>query len=204
MTDPLPLEDVLGIVERRRRRRARVQGAVAPALSVAAVGVAGLVVVAVQAGPDRAVPAAPGVSDLPVPPPVAAAPPATPTTRPGAPPVDPGFLRPDFLPALALTLTQSATSVGEPDRALTDAEDLARVWGLGLDPAAKAVVAKAGLTGVPVDPRDAQGDDVLADRFAEAGFTSADAAALAEVWRTDPRTAAVVGGLLVEAGLAGG
>ena len=199
MTGPLPLDDVLRIVERRRRRRARVRDAAGPALSVAAVGVAGLVVVALQSGSaeEALTPAAPPISALPT-----AG--ATPTTGDGPPSFAPGYLEPGFLPALADFLFSAAEDEDDVDRRSSDAEELSRAWGLELNPAAKAVVAKAELTGVPVDPADRSGDDALVDRFAEAGFTDADADELAAAWRTDERTARVVGGLLVEAGYAEG
>lgn len=202
MTGPLPLDDVLRIVERRRRRRARVRDAAGPVLSVAAVGVAGLVVVVLQSGPaeDARTPAAPPISVLPTDaPPADGSPPGD-----GSPSFDPAYLEPGFLPALADFLFSGSADDDEADRRLSDAEELSRAWGLDLYPAAKAVVAKAALTGVSVDPADRSGDDVLVDGFAAAGFTDADAEELATAWRTDERTARVVGGLLVEAGYAEG
>jgi hypothetical protein len=199
MTDPLPLQDVLGIVERRRRRRARVRSVAAPVLSVAAVGVAGLVVVALQSGPDEGrtapvVPAAPGISALPTPP---TAPDAR--TEP-APVLDP-YLRPDFLPALADLRYYDADDPDAVDRAATDAEQLSRAWELELYPAARAVLAQAAVAGVPIDLTDPQGDEAMAARFAAAGFTDADADRLARSWETNRRTAQIMGGVLVTADL---
>lgn len=205
MTGPLPLDDVLRIVERRRRRRARVRDAAGPALSVAAVGVAGLVVVVLQSGQaeEAVTPAAP-ISALPTA--GALSTPAPPTAGPGdgPPSFDPGYLEPGFLPALADFLVSGTGDEDEIDRRFSDAEELSRAWGLDLHPAAKAVVAKAELTGVSIDPADRSGDDALVEGFAAAGFTDADAEELAAAWRTDERTARVVGGLLVEAGYAEG
>lgn len=194
MTDPLPLEDVLGIVERRRRRRARVQATVGPVLSVAAVGVAGLVVVAVQAGPGREepaplTPAAPGISTLP-------------EVAPG-PALEPAYLTADFLPGLVTLLDYDAEDEDDVARVYADATELARVWELEPYPGAKAVLAKAAVGGVPVDPADPQGDEAMADRFTGAGFTEADAEELARAWETDPRTARIVGGVLVAGGYLG-
>ena len=199
MTGPLPLDDVLRIVERRRRRRARVRDAAGPALSVAAVGVAGLVVVALQSGPADEVltPAAPPISVLPTPA-------AAPTAGDGPPSFAPGYLEPGFLPALADFLFSGSADDDDADRRFSDADELSRAWGLDLYPAAKAVVAKAALTRVSIDPGDRSGDDALVEGFAAAGFTDADADELAAAWRTDERTARVVGGLLVEAGYAEG
>ncbi len=191
---PLPLDEVLGIVERRRRRRARTRAVAAPALSVAAVGVAGLVVVALQSGSDAppaltpaALPPSPTVSARPVPP-TTSAPPAGPVL-----PVDPGWLEADFLPVVA------EYAVGDA-RLAADAEELARTWGIPEGPGAGAIVVKADWNAVPIDPTDPTGDDALADRFAEAGYTAASAAELARAWDTDTRTAEVMGGLLVEMG----
>lgn len=210
MTGPLPLDDVLRIVERRRRRRARVRDAAGPALSVAAVGVAGLVVVALQSGSaeEAVTPAAP-ISALPTA--GALSTPAQPTDAPptagpgdGPPSFDPGYLEPGFLPALADFLFSASADDADADRRFSDAEELSRAWGLDLYPAAKAVVAKAALTRVSIDPGDRSGDDALVEGFAAAGFTDADADELAAAWETDERTARVVGGLLVEAGYAQG
>ncbi|CAA9437728.1 MAG: hypothetical protein AVDCRST_MAG66-3766 [uncultured Pseudonocardia sp.] len=211
MTDPLPLEDVLGIVERRRRRRARVRSVAAPVLSVAAVGVAGLVVAALQSGLDEGrtapvTPAAPGISALPDAPtepgirtePDARTEPDT-GTEP-APVLDP-YLRPDFLPALADLRYYDAGDPDAVDRAATDAEQLSRLWELELYPAAKAVLAQAAVAKMPIDLTDPQGDEAMAARFAAAGFTEADADRLARAWETDRRTARIVGGVLVTAEL---
>lgn len=193
---PPSLDDVMGIVERRRHRRARIRKAAAPALSAAAVvGVAGFVVAAVQAGSDVS-PAAPGVSALP-------APSATPTPTDPPPSVDPGYLVPNYLGGLLSSLT-AADGETEHSRRYDDAVEMERSWDVPAWPAAKVVLAKAEVTGVEVDPTDPGGDDVLVERFAAAGYSAADAAELAEAWETDPRTAQVVGGLLMGTDPAGG
>ncbi len=192
---PLPLEEVLGIVERRRRRRARTRAVAAPALSVAAVAAAGLVVAALQAGsgaPPALTPAAappgPAVSARPGPTSTSAAPTGS------APPIDPVWLSPDFLPS-------TAAYVDDDAQLAADADELARTWGIADDAGAATIVAKADWNAVPIDPADPGGDDDLADRFARAGYTAATAADLARAWGTDVRTAEVLGGLLVETGI---
>lgn len=227
---PLPLDEVLGIVERRRRRRARTRAVAAPALSVASVAAAGAIVAALQAGgdgPPALTPAAP--------PPAASAPASAPPSAPpsapvsasesapesalpsappvpsstaapaiGGPPIDPGWLDPGLLPGLASTIAPEYRADGDAQRLAADAEELARVWDVEASAGAGAIVVKADLNGEPIDPADPAAGDALVDRFTGAGYTGADAEQLARVWGTDARTAAVMAGLLVELDLLDG
>lgn len=215
---PLPLDEVLGIVERRRRRRARTRAVVAPALSVAGVAAAGAIVAALQAGgdgPPALTPAAPppaasAPASAPVSAPVSALPSAPPvpssTAAPaiGGPPIDPGWLDPGLLPGLASTIAPEYRADGDAQRLAADAEELARVWDVEASAGAGAIVVKADLNGEPIDPADPAAGDALVDRFTGAGYTGADAEQLARVWGTDARTAAVMAGLLVELDLLDG
>lgn len=205
---PLPLSAVLDIVERRRRRRSRVQTVAGSALGVAAAGIAGVIVVTLRPDPAE-VPAAarpPVTSSAPAAaPPAVAAPsgrlPADPS--PGAPPpFDPAYLEPGYVEGLADSILTGGSDP-EQARRVADAQALADAWGLELYPAAKAVAAKAGLTGVDIDPRDPDGDEELVSRFEQAGYTDEYAAELAAAWSTDSRTAKIVGALVVEAGCCG-
>jgi hypothetical protein len=193
MNDPqraLPLSDVLDIVERRKRRRARVQTAAGSTLGIAAAGIAGLIVVTLQSDRD-AVPAGPRPS--------AASSVSTPTPSPlssGARPLDPVYLTPGYLTSVADSVVRGTGDRRE--RQLADASALADAWDLELYPGAKAVVAKADVTGVDIDPRDPEGDEKLVSRFERAGLTDADAAELAQAWTTDDRTAKIFAALLIE------
>lgn len=192
---PLPLRDVLDIVERRRRRRARATAVGGTALAVGAAGVAGAIVVALQNGPGPVTSAAPPSSvlvtaDPTIPPAPTGQPPATARSAPVPDAFDP-YARPDYVTGLGYTGAQS----GAADRAT----EMAEAWGVPYFPDAKAVIAKADLTGTAIDPSDPAGDDELISRFAEAGYTDEDAQALAEVWGTSPHTARVLGALVLEA-----
>jgi hypothetical protein len=198
MNDPqraLPLSDVLDIVERRKRRRARVQTAAGSTLGIAAAGIAGLIVVTLQSDRD-AVPAGPRPS--------AASSVSTPTPSPlrsGARPLDPVYLTPGYLTSVADSLVTGpgvTVSGRRQDRVIADAYALADAWGLDLYPDAKAIVAKAEVTGVDIDPRDPEGDEKMVSRFERAGLTDADAAELAQAWTTDDRTAKIFAALLIE------
>lgn len=188
---PLPLSDVLDIVERRRRRRARAQTAAGSTLGIAAAGIAGLIVVTLQSDRD-AVPASPR--------PPAVSPLATPTpdssSNSAPPPLDPVFLDPDYLTSAADSIVTDASR--RPGHEVADAYALADAWDLELYPGAKAVVAKADAVGDDIDPRDPQGDEKLVSRFEQAGYTDDDAAELAQVWNTDSRTAKIFAALLIE------
>jgi hypothetical protein len=194
MNDPqraLPLSDVLDIVERRGRRRARAQTAAGSTLGIAAAGIASLIVVTLQNDRD-AVPAAPR--------PPAASAMATPTPDPPAPsappPLDPVYGTPDYLTSVADSVV---TGTGRRhDRQLVDADALADAWGLDLYPDAKAIVGKADVVGFDIDPRDPDGDEELVSRFERAGLTDEDAAELAQTWTVDPRTARLFAALLLD------
>ena len=205
MTDPrrpLPLQDVYAIVESRRRRRARVRAIATPAAAVGAAGVAALVVVAIQAGggapatPAAAPPAALATSPTTPPRPTT---PATPATT--APPFDEGWLHEGYLPGLANSVFDRPDA--EQAQLLAEADTLAGAWGVPLYPAAKAVVAKADTLGTRIDPADRHGADKLISRFEAAGYTEDYAKQLARAWNTDPRTAEIVGSLVIEAGCCG-
>jgi hypothetical protein len=193
MNDPqraLPLSDVLDIVERRKRRRARVQTAAGSTLGIAAAGIAGLIVVTLQSDRD-AVPAGPRPS--------AASSVSTPTPSPlrsGERPLDPVYLTPGYLTSVADSVVTATGSRRE--RQLADAYALADAWDLDLYPDAKAIVAKAEVTGVDIDPRDPEGDEKMVSRFERAGLTDAEAAELAQAWTTDDRTAKIFAALLIE------
>lgn len=180
---PLPLSAVLEIVERRRRRRSKAQTLAGSALGVAAAGIAGLIVVTLRSEPAVPVagPRPPAVSS-------AAAP----------PPFDPAYLSGDYLTGLADSILTGGTDP-QHVRQVHDAYALSEAWGLELYPAAKAVAAKAALTGTVIDPRNPEGDDELVSRFEEAGYTDDYAADLAEAWMTDSRTAKIVGALVIDA-----
>jgi hypothetical protein len=210
MTDPrrpLPLQDVYAIVEQRRRQRARRRAIVAPAAAVGAAGAAALVVVVIQAGgtppaPAAAPPAALATSPhMPATQPTtgASSNPARPTTT--APPFDESWLDPDLLPGLANSLFDRSDA--EQTRLLAEASTLASTWGVPMYPAAKAVVAKADALGARIDPADRNGADKLINRFEAAGYTEDYAVELAGAWDTDPRTAEIVGALVIEAGCCG-
>jgi hypothetical protein len=213
MTDPnrpLPLQDVYAIVERRRRQRARNRAIVAPAAAVGAAGLAGLLVVAIQTGATPAAPAAapPSLSSSPSPSPSAAlaapptgAPATTPPVSRTAPPFDPDWLRPDLLPGLASALFDRPDA--EQAQLLSDAADLSAAWEVPFYPTAKAVVTKADLMGATVSSADPRGADKLISRYRAAGYTDEYAAELAAAWDTDPRSAEIVGGLVVQAGCCG-
>jgi hypothetical protein len=209
MTDPrrpLPLPDVYAIVESRRRRRAKVRAIATPAAAVGAAGVAALVVVAIQTGAGT--PAAPAASPpaalatsptMPATTPATTLPeptPAAPTTA--APPFDAGWLHADFLPGLAGSVFNRPDA--EQAQLLDQADTLARAWGVPMYPAAKAVVAKADTTGTRIDPTDRRGADKLINRFQAAGYSEDYAKQLARAWNTDPRTAEIVGALVIDAG----
>jgi hypothetical protein len=209
MTDPrrpLPLPDVYAIVEHRRRQRARRRAIVAPAAAVGAAGVAALVVVVIQAGGTPPAPAA-------APPAALATSPTAPTTAPTtvpttpaaaratAPPFDRSWLDPDLLPGLANSLFDRPDA--EQTRLLDEAGTLASTWGVPMYPAAKAVVAKADALGTRIDPTDRNGADKLINRFEAAGYTEDYAVELARAWDTDPRSAEIVGALVIEAGCCG-
>jgi hypothetical protein len=83
---------------------------------------------------------------------------------------------------------------------LDQADTLARAWGVPMYPAAKAVVAKADTTGTRIDPTDRRGADKLINRFQAAGYSEDYAKQLARAWNTDPRTAEIVGALVIDAG----
>jgi hypothetical protein len=154
-----------------------------------------MVVVVLQPGPATVTPAAP--PSAPTLAPVTTTVPAGPTAGTG-PPLDPAFLEPSYLDqvasSIALLPQDEAGRVGE------EATQLEAAWGLEFYPAAKAVVIKADLLGIEIDPTDPTGDDALVSRFEAAGYTDADAAALADAWSTDTHTAKVMGALLVAAG----
>jgi hypothetical protein len=203
MTDPgrpLPLQDVYAIVEQRRRQRARRRAVIAPAAAVGAAGVAALVVVVIQAGGGPLTPAA----GHPVPlatSPVTTAPSATTPAAPRttAPPFDEGWLDPAFLPDLAGSVFDRTDST----RLLDEASTLSAAWGVPMYPTAKAVVAKADALGVRIDPTDRNGAQKLINRFEAAGYTEEYAQELARAWDTDPRSAEIVGALVIEAGCCG-
>ena len=205
---PLPLSAVLDIVERRRRRRSRVQTVAGSALGVAAAGIAGVIVVTLRPDPADVPSAAsrpPVTSSAPAAaPPAAAAPPDRIPTDPSMapPPFDPAYLEPGFVEGLADSILTGGTN---PDhvRQVDDAIALADAWGLELYPAAKAVAAKAALTRTDIDPHDPDGDDALVRRFEEAGYTDEYAEQLAEAWMTDNRTAKIIGALVIDAGCCG-
>jgi hypothetical protein len=188
---PLPLSDVLDIVERRRRRRVRAQRAAGSTLGIAAAGIAGLIVVTLQSDRD-ALPAAQR--------PPAASAMATPTPDPPAPsappPLDPVYGTPDYLTSVADSVVTGTGS--RHDRQLVDADALADAWGLDLYPDAKAIVGKADVVGFDIDPRDPDGDEELVSRFERAGLTDEDAAELAQTWTVDPRTARLFAALLLD------
>jgi hypothetical protein len=188
---PLPLSDVLDIVERRRRRRVRAQRAAGSTLGIAAAGIAGLIVVTLQSDRD-AVPAAQH--------PPAASATATPTPDPPAPsappPLDPVYGTPDYLTSVADSVVTGSGS--RHDRQLVDADALADAWGVDLYPDAKAIVGKADVVGFDIDPRDPDGDEELVSRFERAGLTDEDAAELAQTWTVDPRTARLFAALLLD------
>lgn len=189
MNDPLPLQDVLEIVERRRRRRVAVRSVAGSALAVAGVGAVGLVVAVLQSGASAPSPAGPAPSlSSPGRLPVSAAPP---------PPFDPAVLRSDYLTGLAGQLFAVGPEA-QAQKRLNDAGVMAVAWDIGLYPESKAVIAKADLARIAIDPADPNGDDELVGRFESAGYTDADAAELAAAWGTDVRTAKVFGGLIVE------
>ncbi len=193
---PLPLSEVLEIVERRRRQRARTGAIAGSALAVGAAGMAGLIVVGLQAGPSGVTPAAPP----PAPALVTATPTTAPTTAPvpaALPPPFDSYRDPDFLANLADAYPQFPEP--DQDRILGDAAELAEVWGLEHYPAAKAVAVKAEGTGTGIDPGDPRNADELVGRFERAGYTERDADELARAWATDPRTAKIVGALVLEA-----
>jgi hypothetical protein len=205
---PLGLGEVYDIVERRRRRRTRNRAVVAPATAVGAVGLAGLLVVAIQAGgtPGAAPAAPPGgpsaaLATAPTPPtslsppvPTVAPAPTAPATT--APPFDPAWLDADYLPSLADSVF--GRPAAEQDRLLGEATVLAHAWGVSLYPTAKAVVAKADGLGTPLNATDPHGADKLISRFEGAGYTEEYAAELARAWNTDPRSAEIVGALVIE------
>lgn len=200
---PLPLSAVLDIVERRRRRRSRVQAVAGSALGVAAAGIAGVIVVTLRPDPAEVPSAAarpPATSSA-----SAAAPPGhlpAGPSRAAPPPFDPAYLEPGYVERLADSIL---TGGSDPEhvRRVEDAYALADAWGLEVYPAAKAVAAKAGLTGTDIDPRDPDGDEELVSRFEEAGYTDEYADQLAEAWATDSRTAKIIGALVIEAGCCG-
>jgi hypothetical protein len=209
MTDPrrpLPLQDVYAIVEHRRRQRARRRAIVAPAAAVGAAGVAALVVVVIQSGGNPPTPAAAPPATLTTSPTTAPAPittdppPAAPRTT--APPFDESWLSADYLPGLANSLFEQPDT--EQTRLLDEASTLASTWGVPMYPAAKAVVVKADAVGTRIDPTDRKGADKLINRFEAAGYTEDYAVELAKAWDTDPRTAEIVGALVIEAGCCGG
>jgi hypothetical protein len=188
---PLPLSDVLDIVERRRQRRARARSVAGSTFGVAAAGIAGLIVVTLQSDRD-AVPAGPR--------PPAASAVATPTPDPptssAPPPLDPVYLTPGYLTSVADSVV---TGTGHQHaRQIADAQALADAWGLALYPDAKAVVGKADVVGDDIDPRDPRGDEELVSRFEQAGLTDDDAAELARAWTVDDRTAKIFAALLIE------
>ncbi len=206
MNDPqraLPLSDVLDIVERRRRRRSRVQAVAGSALGVVAAGIAGVIVVTLRPEPAEvpsAVSRPPATSSA-----SAAAPPGRMTAGPSRaapPPFDPAYLEPGYVEGLADSILTGGSNP-EHVRRVEDAYALADAWGLEVYPAAKAVAAKAGLTGADIDPRDPEGDEELVRRFEQAGYTDEYADQLAEAWSTDSRTAKIVGALVIEAGCCG-
>jgi hypothetical protein len=201
---PLPLQDVFDIVERRRRQRARVRAVAGPAAAVGAAGMAGVIVLVLQAGPDGADPAA----APPAGPPSALVSPAAPATepstaRPAAPPTprpfDPADLDRGFLSEVA------AGVAGLPDdadraRIGEQATAIEQAWGLEFYPEAKAVAMKALRTGTPLAVDDPSGADALVDGFERAGYTERDAAELAAAWGTDERAAKIIGILVAQAG----
>jgi hypothetical protein len=192
---PLPLQDVFDIVERRRRQRARVRAVAGPAATVAAAGMAGVLVLVLQAAPDQTAPAA----GPPAPPAALAVPSTGPTTTAAAaPPFDPRDLRPDFLPDLADGIFDFPS---EDDRARISEQTTAieGAWDLPFYPEAKAIAVKAQQTGTPLIVDSPRGADVLVSGFERAGYTDADAAELAAAWGTDERTAKIVGVLVAQA-----
>jgi hypothetical protein len=187
---PLPLSDVLDIVERRRRRRARAQTAAGSTLGIAAAGIASLIVVTLQNDRD-AVPASPR------PPAVSLATPTNPSSSAAPPPLHPSYLAPDYLTATAEWVVTGTG--GRHDRQVADAYALADAWGLELYPDAKAIVAKADIdTSIDIDPRDPDGDEKMVSRFEQAGYTDEDAAQLAQIWNTDSRTAKIFAAFLID------
>lgn len=197
MTDPhrpLPLHDVLDIVERRRRRRARAASVGGMAAAVGAAGAAGLIVVVLQDGPAPVTSAAPPSALVPadptIPPAPSGQPPSTARSTSVPDAFDP-YARPDYVTELGHTGARS----GAAERAT----EMAEAWGVPYFPDAKAVIAKADLTGTAIDPADPAGDDELISRFEEAGYTDQDAEDLAEAWGTSPHTAKVLGALVLEA-----
>lgn len=196
---PLPLTDVYDIVERRRRRRTRNRAVVAPAAAVGAAGLAGLLVVVIQSGgtpaaaPPAAPPAALASSPSPPVPTVALVPTAPPTP---APPFRRAWLQADLLPELADALFDRPET--EQEQLLDQASDLAGAWGVPMYPTAKAVVTKADVLGTPLNTSDPHGADKLISRFEGAGYTDEYAAELARAWDTDPRSAEIMGALVLD------
>jgi hypothetical protein len=137
-----------------------------------------------------------------VPAPAAAPPGRTGPSRGGPPPFDPGYLEPGYVERLADSILTGGSDP-EHNRRVDDALALADAWGLQSYPAAKAVAAKAGLTGTDIDPRDPDGDEELVSRFEEAGYTDEYADQLAAAWATDRRTAKIIGALVIDAGCCG-
>jgi hypothetical protein len=195
---PLPLPEVFAIVERHRRRRARVKAVAAPVVAVGAAGLAGVVVVALQTGGAEVEPAA-------APPPPASLVTAQPEptgidpARPAdPPPFAPDELRPEFLGEVADSFLELPT---EEQRSRVGRQALAieEAWGLEFHPEAKAVAVKAELTGTPLVVSADSGAQALVNGFERAGYTDEDAAELAAAWGTDERAARIIGVLVAEA-----
>jgi hypothetical protein len=206
--EPLPLRDVYDIVERRRRQRTRNRALIAPAAAVGAAGLAGLLVVAIQSGGSPGAPAASPQATVATAPTTDPTTELVPTTGPTptpraktAPPFDAGWLQPDLLPGLANSMFDGPEA--QQTRLLDEATALADAWQVPMYPVAKAVVTKADLLDTPLNSTDPHGADKLIRKFESSGYTADYAAELARAWDTDPRSAEIVGGLVIEAGCCG-
>ena len=187
---PLPLDDVMQIVDRRHRRRAKTRAAAGSAVAVAGLGVAGIVGVYVSGDPLAVAPAVPATSTIdstvePTPPN---------TVEPSVPP-----------PTTAVDGEQP-----DPDAAFTaagysdaDAVDLAQRWNLGDDIAAvRAEAGRSLAAGVVLadGPRaEPAADDGytpvdLEKYFYDAGYVRNDAITLAKLWVDSPSGAAARAG----------
>jgi hypothetical protein len=193
---PLPLSEVMRIVDRRRQRRAMVRTATGSALAVAAVGLTGVLAVTLRERGAVEVPAGPA----PVAPTVVARP--TPTASPsdaaaGDVPFQFRTLTDEgFVDELADALYSVDTPQAEIDAWVAEGDTLSEEWQVPFWEA-KAILELAEIVGEPVDPADPQDAADLVQRF-EQRYTPDDAAALADFWQTDARSAAILGGLIGE------
>lgn len=184
--DALPVEAVLRIVGQRERRQARARALAAPGAGFAVAVMASALVVAVHVGrvPDPALQPAAG--------------PLTTTSAPARPPdvrlspdlaalIGPESLTGDFLPTLA-----SAAPQGQRELPAL----LAETWQIPQYPEAEAILNLAAESRVTITT-DVGDRATMISFFRSSGYDDDDAAALAEVWRTDTDSAMVIAAILL-------